>query len=408
MFYNKRVNMLIHKAFKFRLYPNIEQQRALQCQFGVCRFVFNHFLRTRMDFYAAHTGEQKQGLNYHDTAKMLTELKQQSGYEWLKEANSQALQQALRHLDTAYRNFFENRAEFPKFKNKRGKQSFTVPQFFTLDVEQGRLNLPKLDLLKIVVHRPLEGTMKSVTISRSPSGRYFASILCEVEIAPKPKRTDKALGIDLGLKSFLVTSDGERIDPPQHYRRTETKLVKLQRQLSRKQQGSKGREKARLKVARLHEKIANQRADFLHQLSRRLVDENQVLYAESLNVKGMAANHHLAKSISDAGWGEFVRQLDYKSGWSGGQFKQLDRFAPSSKRHNTCGYLYQDLRLADREWTCPECGELVDRDHNAAQNILHFGQHSLNFNVGLERPKRIRRGSPALLGETLNSEATCL
>lgn len=397
--------MVIHKAFKFRLYPNVEQQQSLARQFGTCRFVFNHFLRQRMDFYAAHKGEKKQGLNYNDTAKMLTELKQQPDFEWLKESNSQSLQQALRHLDTAYLNFFENRAEFPKFKCKRNKQSFTVPQFFTLDAAQGRLTLPKLTPLKIVVHRPIEGQMKNVTISRTPSGRYFASIVCEIEIEPKPKQTVKATGLDLGLKSFVVTSDGERINPPQHYRQTETKLVKLQRQLSRKQKGSKSREKARLKVARLHEKIANQRADFLHQLSRRLVDENQVLYAESLNVKGMVANHALAKSISDAGWGEFLRQLAYKSEWSDGHFVQIDRFAPSSKRHNTCGYLYQDLQLDEREWLCPQCGERVDRDHNAAQNVLYFGQQLLNPNVGLERPKRTRRGSLALLGETLISEA---
>jgi putative transposase len=280
-----------------------------------------------------------------------------------------------------------------------------VPQFFTLDTENGRLLLPKLTPLKVVTHRPIEGDMKSVPISRSPSGRYFASILCEVEVAPKPKQTDKAIGIDLGLKSFVVTSDGEHVDPPQHYRQAETKLVKLQRQLSRKQKGSKGREKARLKVARLHEKIANQRADFLHQLSRRIVDENQVIYAESLNVTGMITNHHLAKSISDAGWGEFVRQVAYKSEWSGSHFAQIDRFAPSSKQHNTCGYIHQNLRLDEREWTCPQCGALVDRDYNAAQNILHFGQHSLNITIGLERPKRTRRGSPALLGETMNSEA---
>lgn len=362
----------MYKAFKFRLYPTLEQESLLIQQFGAARFVYNYFLRQRIDYYAAHKGEKKQSLTYYDTAKLLTELKRQPEYAWLNEANSQALQAALRNLDTAYDNFFNRRAEFPRFKSKRSKQSFHVPQHFKLDVEQSRLILPKLGPLKIVVHRSIEGKPKSVTISRTPSGRYFASILCEVQIKPKAEKTGRVVGLDLGLKSFVVTSDGETIDPPQTLRLAEQKLAKLQRRLSRKQPGSKNHEKARLKAARLHEKIANQRADFLHKLSRRLVDESQAIYVEDLNVKGMLRNHHLAKSISDAGWSEFVRQLTYKGEWYGCTVGQIDRFFPSSQRHAACGYIYQDLRLSEREWTCPECGELVDRDKNAAQNILTF------------------------------------
>jgi putative transposase len=368
--------VLVNKAFKFRIYPTPEQEKPLSQQFGASRFVYNYFLRQRIDYYAAHKGQKKQGLNYHDTAKMLTELKRQPEYVWLKEANSQALQAALRNLDTAYHNFFENRAEFPKFKSKRSKQSFHVPQSFYLDAETGRLSIPKLAPLKIIVHRPLEGEAKSVTVSRTPAGRYFASILCEVEVKSKPKKRGRVIGLDLGLKSFAVMSDGEKIDPPQHFRKAETKLTQLQRRLSRKQKGSQGRDKARVKVARQHEKIANQRADFLHKLSRRLVDESQAIYVESLNVNGMMSNHHLAKSISDSGWSEFVRQLEYKSAWYGNHFGQIDRFFPSSKRHAACGYIYQDLTLSEREWTCPECGTLVDRDENAAQNILTFARAS--------------------------------
>jgi putative transposase len=300
-------------------------------------------------------------------------LKRQPEYIWLNEANSQALQAALRNLDTAYCNFFDNHSGFPKFKSKRSKQSFHIPQYFRLDTGAGQLTIPKLTPLKIIVHRKVEGEIKSVTISRTPSGHYFASILCEVVIKTKPKRQGRAIGIDLGLKSFAVTSDGERIDPPQYFRKAESKLAKLQRQLSRKQSGSQNREQARLKVARQHERIANQRADFLHKLSRRLVDESQAIYVESLNVKGMMGNHTLAKSIGDSGWGEFVRQLDYKSEWYGCHLGQIDRFFPSSKRHAACGYIYQDLQLSEREWTCPECGQMVDRDANAAQNILIFG-----------------------------------
>jgi putative transposase len=209
---------------------------------------------------------------------------------------------------------------------------------------------------------------------------------------PQPKQQGREIGTDLGLNQFAVTSDGERIAPPQHFRQSEAKLGRLQRRLARKQKGSKGREKARLKVARQHEKIANQRQDFLHKLSRRLVDESQAIYVESLYVKGMLGNHCLAKSISDAGWGEFVRQLAYKSAWYGCHFGQIDRFFPSSKRHAACGAIYQDLSLSEREWLCPECGEWVDRDANAAQNILTFGQ--LDRRAGTARTQR--RGSVAI------------
>lgn len=237
--------------------------------------------------------------------------------------------------------------------------------------------------------------MKSVTISRTPAGRYFAYILCEVEVKPEPKKCGRVIGLDVGLKSFAVTSDGEKIDPTQYFRAAESKLARLQRQLSRKQKGSQGREKARLKVARQHEKIVNQRVDFLHKLSRRLVDESQAIYVEPLNVKGMMSNHHLAKSIGDAGWGEFARQLEYKSAWSGCHLGQIDRFFPSSKRHAGCGYIYQDLRLSEREWTCPECGELVDRDTNTTQNILTFGQLS-DFQRRAGTAQTQRRGSSAI------------
>lgn len=357
--------MLIRKAYKFRLYPNQEQQENLVRQFGCARFVYNHFLRQRIDHYAA-TGK---GLSYHMTAKLLTDLKCTAGFEWLQEANAQALQQSLRDLDTAYKNFFDMRAAFPSFKSKHDKQSFRVPQAFR--VEDDRLIIPKTSPIKIVVHRPIEGVMKQVTLSRTKSGRYFASILCEVEI-PEPEYKGGAIGIDLGLTDFIVTSDGEREPTPKYLRRAEKRLKRLQRCVSRRQKGSKGREKARRELAKQHEKVANQRGDFLHKLSRRLVDENQVITVESLHVKGMMRNHHLAKSIADAGWSEFVRQLKYKGEWYGCEVQQVDRFFPSSKRCHECGYINQALTLAQREWACPACGVLHDRDVNAAQNILTF------------------------------------
>jgi putative transposase len=360
--------------------------------------VYNYFLRERMDFYAAHKGEKKQGLNYHDTAERLTALKRQPDYAWLNEVNSQALQVALRNLDTAYENFFKGRAEFPKFKRRRGKQSFGVPQHFSLDPFLGWLTLPKLEPIKMVLHRPVVGTLKTVTISYTPSGRYFASLLCEIEIAdPKAKRQGKERGVDLGLKSFAVTSDGEKIDSPQYLRRAEKKVIHLQREFSRKQKGSNNREKARVKLARQHEKVANQRKDFQHQLSRRLIDESQAIYVESLNVKGMLANHALAKSISDVGWGEFLRQLEYKAEKVGCRFEAIDRFFPSSRRCHQCGYLKADLTLADRDWKCPVCHTHHDRDVNAAVNILHAGQALATFE---SEPRRAGMALTQTPGET--------
>ena len=367
--------MLRHQAFKFRLYPNVEQRIGLARQFGCARFVYNHFLRQRIDYYAAHKGEQKQGLNYSDTARALVELKQQPETEWLGEVNSQALQQSLMDLDTAYQNFFTGRAKFPHYKCKRDKQAFRVPQHFTLDTASGHLCLPKLTPIKIVLHRPVAGIIKSVTVSRTPSGRYFASLLCEIEMKDrKPKRRGKEQALDVGLKHFVVTSAGEKVETPAFLRQSEKQLAHLQRELSRKKPGSNNRHKARVKVARLHEHVANQRADFLHKQSRRLIDESQAIYVEGLNVKGMLANHSLAKSISDAGWGEFLRQLRYKGEWYGCRVEAIDRFFPSSRTCGNCGGMHAALTLADREWECPECHTLLDRDLNAARNILTAGR----------------------------------
>jgi putative transposase len=367
--------MVVQKAFKFRLYPNAQQCERLAQQFGCCRVVYNHFLAERIAFYAAHKGEKKQGLNFNDTCKALTQLKRQADYIWLNEVNAQVLQQALKNLDAAYVNFFEGRAEFPKFKRKGDKQSFRVPQDFDLDIQTGHLLLPKMTPLRIVLHRPVEGTLRSVTLSRTSSGRYFASLLCEVDLpAPMPKQPAKEQGLDLGLKTFAVTSDGQQIETPGYLRKAEEQLIRAQRQLSRKKPDSHNREKARMRLARLHEKVTNRRADFLHKQSYRLTRENQALYVEDLQVKGMLANHRLAKGISDAGWGEFLRQLQYKGAWYGCRVEAVDAFFPSSKRCHVCGHIKADLTLADREWVCPVCSTHHDRDLNAARNLLLEGQ----------------------------------
>lgn len=395
--------MLINKAYSFRLYPNEQQKSILAKHFGSCRFVYNYFLRQRIDFYTKNKESDKKGLTYSDTSKMLTSLKKQTETIWLNEINSQSLQQSLRRLDVAYNNFFDKRAKFPKFKKKFNKQSFLVPQNFKIDVENNLLYIPKCAPIKAIFHRAIEGTIKSVNISNTPSGKYFASILCEIEKVVKPKSNGKQIGIDLGLKSFLVTSDNEAIDSPKYLRKSERKLKKLQCLLSRKVKGSNKRNKSRIKVARIHEKINNQRKDFLHKLSHRLVSESQAIFAEDLHVKGIMANHCLAKGVADSGWSEFLRQIKYKSEWSGTNFGQIDRFFPSSKTCFNCGWINESLSLKDREWTC-QCGQIVNRDHNAAQNILRFGKLSVARDTSeLKRPGRpraVRRvkepGSPQL------------
>jgi putative transposase len=306
---------------------------------------------------------------------MLTAMKKE--VEWLTEVNAQSLQGSLQRLDAAYNNFFNKRAKFPKFKNKHAKQSFLVPQHFSLDPESETIKIPKFSPIKTVLSRKTEGTMKSITISKTPTGKYFASVLCEIDKPVKPKTRGGEIGIDLGLKSFLVASDKTVIDAPRFLRSSEKKLVFFQRHLSRKVKGGKNRDKARHKVALIHEKIANQRKDFLHQTSRKLVNENQVICFEDLNIKGMLANHKLAKSISDVGWSEFIRQIKYKSEWEGVRVGQIDRFFPSSKRHFECGWVNESLKLSDREWACKGCGATVDRDHNASQNILLFGKKQI-------------------------------
>ena len=374
---------IIKKAYKYRIYPTIEQQAALAIQFGHARFVYNFGLAARK----AHFEEHSQGLNYNDTAYMLTVIK--PFVPWLKEADSQVLQQSLGDLDRAFVNFFEGRAEYPKFKNKFHAQSIRYPQRF--EVVGSRIKLPKVGKVRAIFHRPIEGKMKNCTVSKTPSGKYFISILCEVESQdPAPK--SGTVGIDLGLKHFAVLSTGEKIDSPQYLRKSERKLKRLQRKLSRCQKGSKGKDKARLKVARQHERIANQRKDFLHQTSRRIVNEFGHIKIENLNVCGMLKNHHLAKSISDSGWGMFSNFLGYKSTWAGGITELIDRFFASSKTCHVCLLVNQELKLHHRFWVCVGCGTEHDRDDNAAKNIELWS----------ERPKVKAGGQPTGLVETGN------
>jgi len=363
--------MTINKAFKYRIYPNKEQRETLARHFGCVRFVYNYFLRQRIDYYAENKDNEKRSLNYHDTALALTQLKKNPEFEWLKDINSQSLQQALRDLDVAYNNFFNKRAAFPKFKKKRNKQSFSIPQHWSINGKH--IDIPKCKGIEIVLHRPIEGVQKSVTISMTPSGKYYASILCEVDI-PDPVYTGSEVGLDYGIKSFLTTSNAEIVEPPKFLQKAEKRLKRLQRRTSRKQKGSANRYKATQKLAQQYEKVANQRQDFLHKTSKKLVSENQAIHIESLAISNMVKNHCLAKSISDSGWNSFVNMLKYKGMWYGCHINEIDRFFPSSKRCHICGYINESLTLNIREWQCPECKTNHDRDLNAAINILNFSR----------------------------------
>lgn len=361
----------VQKGARYRIYPNKDQRELFGKHFGCTRFVYNHFLRKRIDWYVEHKDEKKKGLTYYDTCIMLTKLKKQEDCIWLREVNSQSLQQSLRNLDKAYSNFFKNRTKFPNFKKRKNKQSFSIPQGWS--IKNGKLNIPKIKGIKIKLHFPIDGMVGSVTISCSTSGRYYASILCEVEI-PEPEYIGNEIGIDFGIKKFLTISDGKVTKNPKYLRKAEKQLKRLHRSVSRKQKGSNSRNKAIRRLAIQHEKVSNQRSDFLHKVSRKLVSENQAIHIEDLAIRNMIRNHSLAKSISDTGWNSFTNMLEYKGKWYGCHIHKIDRFFPSTKRCNKCGFINNNLTLKDREWQCPECGIVHDRDLNAAINILTFSR----------------------------------
>ena len=376
--------MKIKKAFKYRLKPNKVQQQALAVQFGHARFVYNWALDLRTMHYKG-TGESV-SKNFLDTE--LTVLKQDPDYIWLKQADSQVLQQKTKDLDQAYVNFFEGRAGYPTFKKKYGKQSIRYPQRFKLDGQQ--VYLPKVGWVKAIIHRPIEGDMKNLTVTKTKSGRYFVSIQCELEI-DEPIFTGEPIGLDLGLIDFATLSTGEKIANPRWFRKAQDKLAKAQKKLSRKKKGSMNWQKQRIKVARLHERIANQRKDFQHKVSRQLVETYGLIRFENLNIKGMVKNHKLAKSISDAGWAQFVRMVEYKGAWYGAYVEKIDRFFASSKTCSDCG-TKTVLKLSDREWACTECGVLHDRDVNAAINILNWntpGTGEINACGQTVRPEQL-------------------
>jgi len=388
---------VLHRAVKVRLYPTSEQEMRLAQHFGCARWWWNYGLNKSIETYR-DTGK---GLGRSALNALLPKLKKDEGTAWLGECYSQVLQAVTLNLTTAYKNFFDGRARFPRFKNKHGKQSIQYPQ--NVQVIDGAVKLPgKVGTVKAKIHRSIEGTIKTVTISKDPSGKYYASILTEVEGEnPTPSVEGRVIGVDLGIKHFAVTSDGNKVskyENPRHLRQHEKNLKRKQQKLARKQKGSNSRHKYSSVVARVYERVGNSRADFLHKLSRKLVNENQVVVVENLHVKGMVRNHNLAKAISDAGWGMFTNFLAYKLEKKGGVLVEIDRWFPSSKLCSNCYYQIDELPLDVRQWTCPHCNTRHDRDGNAATNIraegirmLQVDGTSISADGGEVRPKAGRK-----------------
>ena len=357
------------RGFKYRFYPTSAQRLELAQTFGCARYVYNWALALRTNSYY----QDQVSLSYTDTSNALTKLKKDPEKPWLKAVSSVPLQQGLRHLNTAFQNFFKGKTKYPKFKKKSNRQSahYAPNAFKWVD---GKLTLAKISQpLKIRWSRYFTGEPKSVTVSKDPSNRYFVSFLVEEELEQWSRATEE-IGIDLGIKDVVVASNGFASGNPKHYQKYQARLKTLQRRLAKKKKGSNNRYKARRVLARLHAKIADCRKDFLHKLSSKLVSESQAIYTETLAVKNMMANHKLAKAIADCGWGEFLRQLEYKAKWHERKIGAIDRWFPSSKRCNLCGHILDKLSLDIREWTCPSCDSLNLRDKNAAKNILAVGQ----------------------------------
>jgi putative transposase len=381
------------RAFRYRWYPTDEQKQILARTFGCARFVYNWALRLRTDAYY----KENRRLYYSDTSALLTELKQQKDYAWLNEVSCVPTQQALRHLDKAFKHFFAGRAKYPTFKKRRQQQhaEYTTSAF---QWKNGQLTLAKMtEPLDIVWSRPLPKASRpsTVTVTKDGADRYFVSLLVEEDIEHHAP-CEQSVGADLGLKDVVILSTGETVGNPKFFHKEEKKLAKAQHRLAKKQKGSKNRAKARKKVAKIHARIVDRRRDFLHKLSTRLIRENQTICVETLAVKNMVKNHRLAKAISDVGWSEFVSQLEYKAEWYGRNLVKIDKWYPSSKRCFDCGHLLDSLALEIRHWVCPECGVAHDRDVNAARNIHAAGLTVFEACGEAVRPGRVkaRTGKP--------------
>lgn len=363
------------RPYKYELNPTADQKVLINKTFGCVRFVYNHFLNERIEQYKA----TKKSDNFYKQSASLTQLKKKDSTIWLSEALSQSLVSSIRNLDSAYQNFFREvkkgkKAGFPKFKSKHDKQSFQIPQ--RAEVKDNLLYIPKVGWTHFYKNRELNGKIKTVTVSKTPTGRYIVSILCDTDTQLPKKKKIKAsttVGIDLGIKTFAHTSDGQVVENQKYLEQSLRKLRVEQRSLARKKKGSKSRERQKLKVAKLYEKVTNQRTDFLHKVSTELIRKYDTVVIEDLNISGMVQNRKLARAISDCGWRSFRDMLIYKAGWYGKNLITIGRFEPSSKMCSECGEIYKELKLSERSWKCESCGEVHDRDFNAAKNIRNIG-----------------------------------
>jgi putative transposase len=355
------------KAYKYRLYPTTPQKVLIEKHFGCCRYVFNWGLEQKINYYH----ENNKQLHSIELSAKLTQMKKE--IEWLCEVNAQSLQQALRNLDAAYTKFFKEHIGFPQFKSRKNLyQTFSIPQRYKVDFIKNTVLLPKIGAIKTKLHRLFEGTTKTATVSRAPTGKYFISILVD-DGKEEPKKQlyteDNIIGVDVGIKQFAVLSTGEKVENPKYLYNSMKRLEALHKRVHNKTKGSNNRRKAKQKLSLLYEKVKNQRNDFQHKLSAKLISENQAIAVEDLNVSGLMKNHNLAKAISDAAWSNFLFKLEYKALWQGKTVLKIGRFEPSSKRCNACGFHNANLTLNDRYWTCPACNTIHDRDVNAAINI---------------------------------------
>ena len=376
------------KSYKYRIYPNKEQIQKMNNHFGCVRYVYNQGLDEKTKAYQK-TGKSPSCFDL--TNFMLKKEKEEN--IWLKDVYSQCLQMSLRNLDNAFNAFFRKQNRFPKFKSKNnGHQSFQYPQNVKVLFEENKIKLPKIGKVKAKLYREFNGKIGTVTVSKTPTNKYFVSVLVDdgKETPVKPKKLTKktTVGIDLGIKDFCILSNGEKIENQKHLKKSINRLKVLQRRKDKKKKGGVNRKKANFKLAKLHEKITNQRNDFLHKISSKIIDENQAICIEDLNTKGMMKNHCLAQSIADVGWGRFVEFLKYKSEWKGKNLIQIGRFDPSTKTCSVCGEINKDLTLKDREWKCV-CGKEHDRDINAAKNIKNFGMIKFRKYIGLGRPGKL-------------------
>jgi putative transposase len=379
---------MVKKAFQYRIYPNTKQRDKIAQQLGCCRFVYNWALNKKIEAYQT---EQKT-LSCFELTKQLTQLKKQEEYSWLKDVDSQALQMSLRNLDNAFTKFFREKAGFPKFKSKRYPvQSCQYPQRVKVDFDHQTVYLPKIGNVKTKLHRMFEGKVKTVTLRRTATGKYFISILVETSdnIPEKPEITfDTTIGVDLGIKDFAILSTGEKYENPKYLKKSLDKLKRLQQLVSRKQKGSQNRKKAVKRLAKQHEKVRNQRKDFLHRITYRLTHNNTIesIALETLNVNGMIKNHCLAQAISDVSWSQFNDFLEYKAEWYGKNILRIGRFEPSSKLCSVCGFVNHELTLSIRSWMCPRCKTEHDRDQNAAINIKQFALQPQTL-IGMVQPE---------------------